>query len=111
MKELKLLDCTLRDGGFVNDWNFGHDNIVNIFERLITAGVDSLEIGFLDERRPFNKNRTIMPDTKSADKIFGKLSKGSAQIVAMIDYGACSLHNLSPRRESFIDGIDRKSVV
>lgn len=105
MKELKLLDCTLRDGGFVNDWNFGHDNIVNIFERLITAGVDSLEIGFLDERRPFDKNRTIMPDTKSADKIFGKLSKGSAQIVAMIDYGACSLHNLSPRRESFIDGI------
>ena len=27
MKQVKLLDCTLRDGGYVNDWEFGHDNI------------------------------------------------------------------------------------
>ena len=26
MKQVKLLDCTLRDGGYVNDWEFGHDN-------------------------------------------------------------------------------------
>lgn len=64
MKQLKLLDCTLRDGGFVNDWNFGHDNIVNIFERLVSSGVDALEIGFLDARRPYDYNRTIMPDTE-----------------------------------------------
>ena len=37
MKQVKLLDCTLRDGGYVNDWEFGHDNIVTIFERLISA--------------------------------------------------------------------------
>ena len=58
MKEIKLLDCTLRDGGYVNDWNFGHDNIITIFERLISAGVDVLEIGFLDDRRPYDRNRT-----------------------------------------------------
>lgn len=52
MKQVKLLDCTLRDGGYVNDWEFGHDNIVTIFERLISAGVDILEVGFLDDRRP-----------------------------------------------------------
>ena len=45
MKQVKLLDCTLRDGGYVNDWEFGHDNIVTIFERLISAGVDILEVG------------------------------------------------------------------
>ena len=105
MRELKLLDCTLRDGGFVNDWNFGHDNIANIFERLISSGVDALEIGFLDERRPFDINRTIMPDTKSADKIFKKLDKKNTMIVAMIDYGTCSIEKLSPRKETFIDGI------
>ena len=75
MKEIKLLDCTLRDGGFVNDWEFGYGNIINIFERLISSGVDVLEIGFLDDRRPFDKNRTIMPDTKSADDIFGKIGR------------------------------------
>lgn len=105
MKQLKLLDCTLRDGGFVNDWNFGHDNIVNIFERMISSHVDVLEIGFLDERQPFDYNRTMMPDTKSADHIYQKLYKGNTMIVAMIDYGTCGVENLSPCAESFIDGI------
>ena len=30
MGEIKLLDCTLRDGGYVNDWKFGHNNMVSI---------------------------------------------------------------------------------
>ena len=105
MKEIQLLDCTLRDGGYVNDWNFGHDNIVNIFERMISSGVETLEIGFLDERRPYDRNRTIMPDTRSADLIYGHLDKGNTTIVAMIDYGTCGIEHLAPCSESFIDGI------
>ena len=61
MSKIKLLDCTLRDGGYVNDWKFGHDNIESIFERLVDAGVDVIEIGFLDDRRPFDIDRSIMP--------------------------------------------------
>ena len=40
MSNIRLLDCTLRDGGYVNDWNFGHDNLVGIVERLVDAKVD-----------------------------------------------------------------------
>lgn len=105
MKELKLLDCTLRDGGFVNDWRFGHDNIVNIFERLVSSRVDAIEIGFLDERHPFDKNRTMMPDTQSADLIFHGLDKKDAMIVAMIDYGTCGIEHIAPQEGGFIDGI------
>lgn len=75
MGELKLLDCTLRDGGYVNDWKFGHDNMVSIFERLVDAGIDIIEIGFLDERREFDPDRSIMPDTKSVEKIMGCLTE------------------------------------
>lgn len=105
MKQVKLLDCTLRDGGYVNDWNFGHDNMVSIFERLISSGVDILEIGFLDARRPFDKNHTIMPDTASADRLFSHLDKGNTLLVGMIDYGTCPIENLSPQSESCLDGI------
>lgn len=105
MKQIKLLDCTLRDGGYVNDWNFGHDNLVNIVERLISAGVDLLEVGFLDERRPFDRNRSIFPETACADQIYGHLNKGRTQIVGMIDYGTCSLEHLAPCSESYLDGI------
>lgn len=105
MGEIKLLDCTLRDGGYINDWNFGHDNLVSVFERLVDAGVDIIEVGFLDERREFDINRSIMPDTDSVGKIFGELDRKNAMIVGMIDYGTCSLSHISPAKDSFLDGI------
>ena len=103
--EKLLLDCTLRDGGYVNDWNFGRDNIVNIFERLVSAGTDIIEVGFLDERRSFDPDRSIMPDTQSADRIYGGLDKGGSMTVAMIDYGTCSLEHIRPASECSLDGI------
>ena len=44
MKRIRLLDCTLRDGGFVNEWKFGEECIINIFERLELAGIDILKL-------------------------------------------------------------------
>ena len=105
MGELKLLDCTLRDGGYVNDWEFGHNNLVSIFERLVDANVDVIEVGFLDDRRPFDINRSIMPDTDCMEKIYGGLDRKQAMVVGMIDYGTCKLENIKPCAESFLDGI------
>ena len=80
MKKIRLLDCTLRDGGYVNDWKFGYNNIISIFERLVDANVDVIEIGFLDDRRPFDIDRTIMPDTYSVEKIFGSHDKKGVDV-------------------------------
>ena len=100
-----LLDCTLRDGGYINDWKFGRDNIANIFERQVSSGVDAIEVGFLDERREFDPDRTIQPDTACYDKIFGRMDHGNALVVAMIDFGTCGIEHLSPCVESCLDGI------
>ena len=27
MSNIKILDCTLRDGGYINNWTFGNKNI------------------------------------------------------------------------------------
>ena len=105
MKEIKLLDCTLRDGGYVNDWNFGHDNLVSVFERLVDVGVDIIEVGFLDERVPFDIDRSIMPDTDSVAKIYGDLDRKQAMVVGMIDYGTCSQEHITPCKDSYLDGI------
>lgn len=105
MKDLRLLDCTLRDGGYVNNWEFGHNNIVSIFERLVDAGMDIIEVGFIDERQEFDSNRSIMPDTASVKKIYGLLDRKQAMVVGMIDYGTCDLKNIQPCSESYLDGI------
>ena len=46
-KKLFLLDCTLRDGGYVNEWKFDNTMAVNIIEGLYQAGVDIIECGIM----------------------------------------------------------------
>lgn len=105
MKNIKLLDCTLRDGGYVNDWEFGHSNMSSVLERLVSADVDIIEIGFLDQRREFDINRSIMPSSECVEKIYGNINKKNAIIVGMIDYGTCDISNIQPCSESYMDGI------
>lgn len=111
---IKLLDCTLRDGGYLNDWEFGGDNIARIFEGLVSAEVDIIEIGFLDERRNFDINRTIMPNEEAVRRIYGDIGTGRSMVVGMIDYGTCGVEQLHLADDSFMDGIRvifKKSVM
>lgn len=105
MPIINLLDCTLRDGGYLNDWEFGHDNIVNIFERLVSANVDIIEIGFLNEAREYDVNRTIFPDAESVNRTYAGLTKQESMIVGMIDYGTCGIEKVIPASDSVMDGI------
>ena len=105
MNNISLLDCTLRDGGYLNDWEFGRNNIVSIFERLVASRADFIEVGFVDERREYDPNRTIFPDVKSITRTFGNLDKGNSLTVGMIDYGTLDISRVCPCSESCIDGI------
>lgn len=105
MKNIYLLDCTLRDGGYLNDWHFGKSHLLSIYERLVDSGTDIIEVGFLDERRPFDVNKSIMPNTESVRKIWGSVEKRPFMVVGMIDYGTCGIENIQPCEESFLDGI------
>ena len=105
LKSIKLLDCTLRDGGFVNNWNFGHGDMVNLFERSVSAGIDYIEVGFLDAREKFDINRSITPDTAGMNEIFKGIDHGHSKIFGMIDYGTCPLDRICDASESVLDGI------
>lgn len=103
--KIELLDCTVRDGGYNNDWEFGHDTLVSVFERIVSAEIDFLELGFLDQRRPFDINRSIMPNTECMRKIYGKLDRKKTKLVGMIDYGTCDITNIQPCKDCYLDGI------
>ena len=46
MNNIKILDCTLRDGGYYNNWDFSNSLINNYLKAVATAGVDYVELGF-----------------------------------------------------------------
>lgn len=72
---ISLLDCTLRDGGYLNDWNFGRDAIADIIARLSHSGVEILELGFLRDE-PYQADRTIFPSMEQVKTVMGQKHPG-----------------------------------
>ena len=50
MGKVTLLDCTLRDGGYVNDWQFGEEAIKGTAVKIAKTGVEFFEIGFIKNK-------------------------------------------------------------
>ena len=51
--ELKVLDCTLRDGGLMNDHSFDDDIVQAIYQANVAAGVDYMEMGYKADKKVF----------------------------------------------------------
>jgi len=103
MKQISLLDCTLRDGGFVNDWDFGFGTAKSIISRLASSGIEIVEIGLLDDRREYDINRTILPGTNFYSSLLKNICIRDTLIAAMIDYGTCSIDKIEPSSQTNID--------
>ena len=68
--EIKLLDCTLRDGGYYNNWNFSKSEIQNYINSIYSTGIKYVELGFR-----FNEKRKIKGLTAYTDKFLIKKLK------------------------------------
>ena len=79
---IKILDCTLRDGGYYNKWDF-NDRLVREYLKLIDVlKIDYVEIGFrkIDREKKFGKFFSI------TDRDIGKLTNNrNFKISVMID--------------------------
>jgi len=51
--EIKILDCTMRDGGLMNDHLFGDETVKAVYSACVNAGIDYMEIGYINSRRIF----------------------------------------------------------
>jgi len=51
--ELKVLDCTVRDGGLINDHLFGDDLVKAVYETCVEAGIDYMEVGYKASKKLF----------------------------------------------------------
>jgi 4-hydroxy 2-oxovalerate aldolase len=104
MKNIKVLDCTLRDGGFVIDMNFGHHVIIGIIEKLHQANIDFIECGFLKDVE-YKDGITLFQRVEQISQFLPENRKKNISFVALLDYGRYSLENLIPYNGLSIDGI------
>lgn len=65
---VKILDCSLRDGGHLNRSQFGYEFIRSFIRKLALANTDIIEIGFL-QNSEFDRDIAVYPTVKDAEKI------------------------------------------
>ena len=73
MPDIKLLDCTLRDGGYVNSWNWGFAAAKDIIASLTRAGTDIVEVGFLRNVDGYNPDVTVCNTIEELNRLLPDL--------------------------------------
>lgn len=104
MKFVRILDCTLRDGGYCNQWDFGETNIHKIIDGLTEAGIDIIECGFVSNKVHSDKNRSKFASIEDVSSVIPTNRSGSIY-VAMINYGEYDIDKIPPHSKGLIDGI------
>jgi len=57
--KIKLLDCTLRDGGYINEWDWGYRSAQTIISLISRANIDIIEVGFLRNVEKEDARKTV----------------------------------------------------
>lgn len=117
MNKIKLLDCTLRDGGYVVETIFGDYVIKGITQKLTDANVDIVEIGYVKNgaRKDGSTTFSCMEEISA----FLPVNKNeNTQYAVMIEYNMFDLNKLITSKKSGIDIVricffknDRFSVI
>ncbi len=108
--ELKVLDCTIRDGGLVNDSQFTDDEVKAVYETCVEAGLDYMEIGYMNSTEAFPKDQ-YGPWRHSAEEDLRRVvgdhtaKKTGLKLCAMLDAGGKSDWEKQPlpRKDSVLD--------
>lgn len=103
MSNCRILDCTLRDGGYINSFDFGLSTIKNIIKKLEDSNVDIIECGFL-KSGAIDENKTLFSSVE-AIKPYIAPKKSEALYVAMIAYGDIADEEICQCDGTSIDGI------
>lgn len=104
---IRILDCTLRDGGRIIDCQFEDSCIKDITHRLAHAGIDIVEVGFLRDARniEYKGNSTFFTDVDQIKPFINKESHSNTCYVAFADYGMFDFEVLKKCDGTSIDGI------
>ena len=106
--ELKVLDCTVRDGGLINDHAFEDGFVKAIYEACVDAGIDYMEIGYKAAKKLFARDQFgawKFCDEDDLRRIVGD-NPTPLRLAAMVDAGKSDWHtDILPKKHSVLDMI------
>ena len=101
-EKIKVLDCTIRDGGLMNNHNFDFRFVREVYKAVSEAGIDYMEIGYKNSKELFSPKEygawKFCDDDEIRKVIEGIESR--TKISVMVDIGRVNINDVKPASES-----------
>jgi 4-hydroxy 2-oxovalerate aldolase len=101
-EKIKVLDCTIRDGGLINNHDFDLRFVREVYKALSAAGVDYMEIGYKNSKKLFSPKdfgRWKFCDDDDIRKVIEGV-ESQTKISCMVDVDRVDVDQILPRKES-----------
>jgi 4-hydroxy 2-oxovalerate aldolase len=112
-EKIKILDCTIRDGGLINNHDFDRHFVREVYKAVSGAGVDYMEMGYKNSKELFSPKEyglwKFCDDEEIKKVIDGIESK--TKVSVMVDVGRVELEDVKPAAESPVDMIRTAAYV
>jgi 4-hydroxy 2-oxovalerate aldolase len=103
--QIKVIDCTIRDGGLMNDSRFDFDTVRAIYKAVCASGVDIVEIGYRNSKEMFSPKKFGLWRFCD-DEVLKRLTDGietKTRLAVMQDAHKANAEDLKPKAESVVD--------
>lgn len=111
--QIKVLDCTIRDGGLINNHLFDHRFVKEVYKGISASGVDYIELGYKNSKSLFSPKEYGAWKFCEDDEI-KKIKEGvesNTKVAVMVDVGRVNLDDVKPKAESPVDMIRTATYV
>ena len=100
-RNLQILDCTIRDGGYLNNWIFNKELVRESYRALSKSGIDYVEMGFRGTEKYFQREKFGLWRF-TPDELIREVTHNinGAKIAVMGDFGKIDLEDFSSASDS-----------
>ncbi len=108
--EIKVIDCTIRDGGLMNKSQFSIDLVRKVYKAVCDSGVDIVELGYRNSKEMFSVKEYgawRFCDEENLRKVTEgiKTKKTNTKIAIMQDAHKAVAEDILPKKDSVVDVI------
>jgi 4-hydroxy 2-oxovalerate aldolase len=103
--EIKVIDCTVRDGGLINEHRFEAKFVKAVYRAASLSGVDYVELGYQLSKKQYSPDkfgRSKFCDDDFLREVTADVPSG-AKVATMVDIGRVELDEIQPKKDSIVD--------
>ncbi len=103
--QITVVDCTIRDGGLMNDSKFPLEMVKDVYKAVSSAGIDIIELGYRNSKKLLDPEK-YGPWRFCEDNLLRQVVEGietNTKLAIMMDAHKCDINDIHPKEESPVD--------